>query len=80
MGLGIVFAFSFDTTGPRRREVIDRKREIVPDEDVNDYDRDATTTTPVGERRTVRARETVPAAHGSDDRVEIRDPNRRETT
>jgi hypothetical protein len=80
MGLGIVFAFSFDTTGPRRREVIDREREIVPDEDVHNYDRDVTTTAPVGKRTTVRARETVPAADGSGDRVEIRDPNRRETT
>jgi hypothetical protein len=75
-----VFAFSFDTTGPRRREVIDREREIVPDEDVHDYDRDVTTTTPVGERTAVRARETVPAADGSGERVDIRDPNRRETT
>ena len=79
IGLGIVFAFSFDTTGPRRREVIDGEREIVADEDVHDYDRDITTTTPVGER-TVPERETVPAADGSGDRVEIRDPNRRETT
>jgi hypothetical protein len=80
MGLGIVFAFSFDTTGPRRHEVIDREREVVPDEDVHDYDRDVTTTTPVGERTTAPARETVPAADASGDRVEIRDPNRRETT
>jgi hypothetical protein len=80
MGLGIVFAFSFDTTGPRRHEVIDREREIVPDEDVHDYGRDVTTTTPVGEGTTARRRETVPATEGSDDRVEIPDPNRRETT
>ena len=80
MGLGILFAFSFDTTGPRRREVIDREREVVPDEDVHDYDRDVTTTTPVGERTAVRDRETAPAADSSGDRVEIRDPNRRETT
>ena len=80
MGLGIVFAFSFDTTGPRRHEVSDREREIVPDEDVHDYDRDVTTTTPVGEHTTVRDRETVPAADGSGDRVETPDPNRRRET
>jgi hypothetical protein len=80
MGLGIVFAFSFDTTGPRRREVIDREREIVPDEDVHDYNRDITTTAPVGEGATVPTREKVPATDGSGDRVEIRDPSRGETT
>ena len=55
MGLGIVFAFTFDTTGPKTthtREVVERD---VPDEDVHDYDRrdevpatttaDGTTTT-----------------------------------
>jgi hypothetical protein len=47
---------------------------------VHDYDRDVTTTTPGGERANVRARETVPAADGSGDRVDTRDPNRRETT
>jgi hypothetical protein len=80
MGLGIVFAFSFDTTGPRRDEVIDREREVVPDEDVHDYDRDVTTTTPVADSTTVGDREPVAAGDGSGDRVEIRDPNRRETT
>jgi len=74
LGLGIVFAFSFDTTGPRRHDVIDREREIVPDEDVHNYDRDVATTTPV------RDRETVPAGGVSGDRVDIDDPNRRETT
>jgi hypothetical protein len=57
MGLGIVFAFSFDTTGPRRREIVDRKREVV-DEDVHDYDRGDVVTTPQGERTVVR--ETTP--------------------
>jgi hypothetical protein len=80
MGLGIVFAFSFDTTGPRRHDVIDREREVVPDEDVHDYDRDVTTTAPVAERTTVRERETVPAGDVESERVEIQDPNRRETT
>jgi hypothetical protein len=57
MGVGLVLAFSFDTTGPRRGAVIDREREVVPDEDVHDYsdrevvtDRDVATTTPVEER------------------------------
>jgi hypothetical protein len=75
MGLGIVFAFSFDTTGPRRHEVVDRERDVVPDEDVHDYDQDVATGTPT----TVRERETVQAGD-SGDRVEIRDPNRRNTT
>jgi hypothetical protein len=68
MGAGLVLAFSFDTTGPRRRDVVDREREVVPDEDVHDYsDREVVTTTPVeertvtttpaGERTTVRERE-----------------------
>jgi hypothetical protein len=76
MGLGIVFAFSFDTTGPRSHEVVGYEREYVPDEDVHDYDRDAVTTTPAAPT-TVRDRETVPA---STDRVDIDDPNRRDTT
>jgi hypothetical protein len=81
MGLGIVFAFSFDTTGPRRRDVVDREREYVPDEDVHDYDRgDVVTTTPAGERTTVRDGDTVAAGGVRSDRVEINDPNRRETS
>jgi hypothetical protein len=80
VGLGIVFAFSFDTTGPRRHEVIDREREVVPDEDVHDYDRGVTTATPVDESTTALDRETVPAGDVSGDGVDIRDPNRRETT
>jgi hypothetical protein len=75
MGLVIVFAFSFDTTGPRRHEVVEHEREYVPDEDVHDYDRDVTTTTPAA--TTARDRETVPSGT---DRVDIDDPNRRETT
>jgi hypothetical protein len=51
MGVGVVLAFSFDTTGPRRREVVAREHEVVPDEDVHDYsDRDVATTPPVEER------------------------------
>jgi hypothetical protein len=84
MGLGLVFAFSFDTTGPRRHEVVDREREFVPDEDVHDYDRGVTPAPPVAGQTVVRDRETVPAGTeavpAGTDRVEIRDPNRRETT
>jgi hypothetical protein len=50
MGAGLVLAFSFDTTGPRRREIVDREREVVPDEDVHDYSEREVTTTPVEER------------------------------
>jgi hypothetical protein len=81
-GLGLVFAFMFDTTGPRRREIVDREREVVPEEDVHDYERgDVVTTpaaTPAGDT-TVRGRDSVPAGDVPDDRVEIRDPNRRDT-
>ena len=69
MGAGLVLAFSFDTTGPRRHEVVDREREIVPDEDVHDYSdgevvpttpaegSTVTTTTPATERTAVRDRD-----------------------
>jgi hypothetical protein len=69
MGAGLVLAFSFDTTGPRRHEVVDREREIVPDEDVHDYSDGevvtttptegptVTTTTPATERTAVRDRD-----------------------
>jgi hypothetical protein len=57
MGAGLVLAFSFDTTGPRRRDVVEHEREVIPDEDVHDYsdrdvvaDRDVSTTTPVEEQ------------------------------
>jgi hypothetical protein len=80
MGLGLVFAFSFDTTGPRTHDVVDREREYIPDEDVHDYEERDVTTTPVGDQTVVRDREAVPAGDGSSDSVEIRDPNRRETT
>jgi hypothetical protein len=78
MGLGIVFAFSFDTTGPRRHEVVDRERAVVPDEDVHDYDgSDVATTT--GGRTVVRDRDAVAAGDVPADRVDIDDPNRRTT-
>jgi CubicO group peptidase (beta-lactamase class C family) len=58
LGLGLVLAFSFDTTGPRTR-VVDRET-AVPDEDVHDYDRrEVVTTTPTSERTVVRDDETV---------------------
>jgi hypothetical protein len=78
LAIGLVFAFVFDTRGPRREYVSQREREaVVPDEDVHDYDRPATTTTPT----TVREREAVPAGEvrEGDERVEIRDPSQRDT-
>jgi hypothetical protein len=77
MGLGIVFAFTFDTTGPRTtatREVVERG---VPDEDVHDYgDREVvpTTSTTTGDERTM-----VAAGGSRTDRVETTDPERRDT-
>ena len=79
MGVGIVFAFSFDTTGPRRHEVTDREREVVPDEDVHHYDRDAVVTTTADERQGVRDRTAVAAGDVRRDDVVIDDPNRRTT-
>ena len=60
LGLGLVLAFSFDTTGPRSR-VVDRET-VVPDEDVHDYDRrEVVTTTPTTERTVVDDDDTVAA-------------------
>ncbi len=42
--IGLVFSFSFDTTGPRTH-LVDRDRRGVADEDVHDYRRDETVTT-----------------------------------
>jgi hypothetical protein len=53
LGLGLVLAFSFDTTGPRVHAV-ERHETVVPEEDVHDYDEERTVvqdreeTTPVG--------------------------------
>jgi hypothetical protein len=69
-GLGLVFGFIFDTTGPRTRRVVARNRE-VPDEDVHDYDTTATT----GERAVVRDDRTMATAG---DRVNVRDSERRD--
>src|ERR671919_2800656 len=49
LGLGLVLAFSLDTTGPRTRVV--HRETVVPDEDVHDYERgEVVTTTPKSER------------------------------
>jgi hypothetical protein len=80
MGLGIVFAFTFDTTGPRTRDVVTEDRDVIPDEDVHDYD-DREVVTPAGtttsttddDRTMVGAGETRPEG------VEVRDPERRDT-
>ncbi|MEO8290223.1 MAG: hypothetical protein ABI649_04430 [Gaiellaceae bacterium] len=79
MGLGIVFAFTFDTTGPRTRRVVEA--ETIPDEDVHDYDRrdDAVTTTPVADDTAVNDRTMVSAGETRTERVEVRDPERRDT-
>jgi hypothetical protein len=80
LAIGLVFSFVFDTAGPRREYVAERTT-TVPDEDVHDYERrePVTTTVPAGERTITTdrpARETVTTG---DDRVEIRDPSRRDT-
>ena len=80
LGLGIVFVFTFDTTGPRRREIVDRERDVVPDEDVHDYNRGDVVTTPAAGGTVVRDRQTVPAGDVPADRVTREDPNRREIT
>lgn len=43
-GLGLVFAFVFDTAGPRT-ETVERRETVVPDEDVQDYRRREVVTT-----------------------------------
>jgi hypothetical protein len=74
LGLGVVTALPFDTTGPRTRETRAYERDIVPDEDVHDYDRGET----VGSPTTADDRTMVPAGERPE-RVEIRDPERRDT-
>ncbi len=91
--IGLVLAFSFDTTGPRTRIV--RREPGIPDEDVQDYRRPVgttPTTTTTGESSVaedLRSRddrtEVVSTGArddriGRDERVEIRDPERRDTT
>ena len=68
LGLGLVLAFSFDTTGPRSR-VVDRET-VVPDEDVHDYERrEVVTTTPTSERTVVRDDETVTTGSTREEQV-----------
>ena len=88
--IGLVFAFTFDTTGPRTRVL--RRDVDVPDEDVHDYRRTETTTAePVGARTTtsdrsvsdeIRDRETtstVGTGGTRDERVDVRESDRRDT-
>jgi len=69
-GLGIVFAFMFDTRGPRTR-VVEEREAIVPDEDVHDYRGGEIVT----DDETVVREEAVPAATVREERtiVEERD-------
>jgi hypothetical protein len=70
-GLGIVFAFMFDTRGPRTR-VVEEREAIVPDEDVHDYRDDGEIVT---DDETVVREGTAPAATVREERtiVEERD-------
>jgi hypothetical protein len=70
-GLGIVFAFMFDTRGPRAR-VVEEREAIVPDEEVHDYRSGDEIVTDDG---TVVREEAVPAATVREERtiVEERD-------
>jgi hypothetical protein len=79
MGLGIVFAFTFDTTGPRTRDVVEEER-VIPDEDVHDYD-DHEVVAPAGTTATTTDddRTMVAAGDSRPERVEISDPERRDT-
>jgi hypothetical protein len=90
--IGIVLAFSFDTTGPRTRIVTERERGIRRDEDVRDEDvqdyrpvgartpttttSDTTSDTTVAED--LRRREPVPTTGSSDERVELHERDRRD--
>jgi hypothetical protein len=73
--LGLVTAFVFDTTGPRRRlETFERERGI-PDEDVHDYRREHETTSVTHAEEPVETGTTTAPA---DRTVETR-PTRRDT-
>jgi hypothetical protein len=80
LAIGLVFSFVFDTAGPRREYVAERTT-TVPDEDVHDYERrePVTTTVPAGERTITEDRPVRETVSTGDDRVEIRDPSRRDT-
>jgi hypothetical protein len=78
MGLGLVFAFTFDTTGPRTREVEEER--VIPDEDVHDYDdREVVTPARTTATTTDDDRTMVAAGDSRPERVEISDPERRDT-
>ncbi len=79
MGVGIVFAFTFDTTGPRTRDVVEEER-VIPDEDVHDYDdREVVVPADTTATRTDDDRTMVAAGDARPERVEISDPERRDT-
>lgn len=69
LGAGLVLAFSFDTTGPRTREI--ERETVYPDEDVHDYGRRDVATTPT-EPTAVREEESDPAGVTREERV-VRD-------
>jgi hypothetical protein len=77
--VGLILAFSFDTTGPRTRIIA--RETAVPDEDVQDYRPAGTTTTTAASTsdttvaEDLRRREPV-GTGATDDRVEIRDRDR----
>lgn len=75
--LGLVTAFIFDTSGPKRRDLgttdADRRR-TVPDEDVHDYRREDTGATATDDRERVPASSTA----ADEQPVESR-PTRRDT-
>ena len=83
--IGLVLAFSFDTTGPRTHIVRDRREPAVPDEDVHDYRRErettAVTSAGTGTGSTVaeeiRERETRGASVGTGTGAERDDTERR---
>jgi hypothetical protein len=87
VGLGIVTAFTFDTTGPRTRETREVVERDVPDEDVHDYDRREvvvpadttadTTDTTTDDRTMVTAGDT--RTDTRTEPVETTDPERRDT-
>jgi hypothetical protein len=70
-GLGIVFAFMFDTRGPRTR-VVEEREAVVPDEEVHDYRAEDEVVTDEG---TVVREPAVPASTVDEERtvVERRD-------
>jgi hypothetical protein len=70
-GLGLVFSFIFDTTGPRTR--VAEREAVVPDEDVHDYERREVVTTPTSERTVVHDDDAVPAGSVTEERVRRRD-------